>query len=339
MKAAKILLLSLFASTAIAASNPADQASINPQGNTQSIETLKSQDRATQLSYIAQDKSASAKERSEALQELASYPSQNALVAIARALKSPNAEIRAAAVAGAIPYQVEYRWRLVSPLLLDDNKEVRHAAALNLAKDYQGFNAEQKKLLLAPISELKEDLGEKSDLESQLTTANLERWTGQYDQAAKMYQELTSKPLEATEEVWLNYADNFRAQSDDQSALALLEKGLTHHNDSANLHYSKALTLVRLENRTEAAKSMESAANLAESNSYFWYLNGVLQENVNIDESVKSFEQAYLISGSPEQLYALCDIYIKSNNDKAELCIQELSKIAPADVIESLKKS
>ncbi len=338
MKAAKILLLSLFASTAIAAGNPAEQASINTQGNTQSIETLKSQDRATQLSYIAQDSNASAKERSEALQELASYPSQNALVAVARALKSPNAEIRAAAVAGAIPYQVEYRWRLVSPLLLDDNKDVRHASALNLAKDYQSFNVEQQKLLLAPITELKAQLADKPDLESQLSIANIERWTGQYDEAAKLYQQLTIKPEQATEEVWLNYADNFRAQSDDQSALKVLDQGLARYKDSANLHYSKALTLVRLENREEAAKSMESAAKLAESNSYFWYLNGVLQESFNIDESVKSFEQAYLISGSPEQLYALCDIYIKSDNDKAEPCFQELSKIAPDDVIKSLKK-
>ena len=94
---------------------------------------------------------------------------------------------------------------------------------------------------------------------------------------------------------------------------------------------------MRLEQKIKAADAIEIAAKMAETNSYFWYLNGVLQESVNIDKSVKSFEQAYLISGAPEQLYAVCDIYVRTKNDKTEACLDELGKIAPDYVIAELK--
>ncbi|GAL32175.1 TPR repeat protein [Vibrio maritimus] len=44
-----------------------------------------------------------------------------------------------------------------------------------------------------------------------------------------------------------------------------------------------------------------------------------------------------MISGAPEQLYAVCDMYVRHNNAKTEACLGELGKVAPPYVIEQLK--
>ena len=77
---------------------------------------------------------------------------------------------------------------------------------------------------------------------------------------------------------------------------------------------------------------------MAKNNSYFWYLNGVLQEELDLKKSVDAFEKAYLISGAPEQLYAVCDIYIRYDNPKSEQCLAELKKVAPDYVIDELNQ-
>ena len=83
---------------------------------------------------------------------------------------------------------------------------------------------------------------------------------------------------------------------------------------------------------------MTIATSLANNNSYYWYLNGVLHQDIDVTVAIASFEKAYLISGAPEQLYALCDIYIRHGNEKANACIVELAKVAPKSVIEELNK-
>ena len=139
-------------------------------------------------------------------------------------------------------------------------------------------------------------------------------------------------------QIWLSLADNYRAQQRDADAVKTLDSAIKLHPDNASLHYSKALTLVRLDEKKNAATEIEKAANMAKDNSYYWYLNGVLQEEYNLDKSVKSFEQAYLISGAPEQLYAVCDIYVRYDNPKTDECLGELEKVAPSYVIDQLKE-
>lgn len=93
---------------------------------------------------------------------------------------------------------------------------------------------------------------------------------------------------------------------------------------------------MRLGQKEQASKEIKSAATLAKDNSYYWYLNGVLQEEFDVTASTASFEKAYLISGAPEQLYAVCDIYARYGNPKAQQCIDELSQYAPEYVIKEL---
>ncbi|MDK9734902.1 hypothetical protein KIN38_19450 [Vibrio sp. B511a] len=293
--------------------------------------------RVEKLSYDAQNKKLSSEKRIDVLRELANYPSQNALVAVARGLQDEDAGIREAAVVGAQPYMIEHRWRLISPLLSDDAAMVRITAAINLVRDYANLSSEQQQSLEGPVSELTAHLSSKNDNVSKLLLADVYRWHRDWDKAALIYPELTK--LEPNNpQVWLSYADNFRAQQLDQKAINVLDEGIKLNSEDASLHYSKSLALVRLDKKKEAAFEIDKAATMAKTNSYFWYLNGVLQEELDLKKSVNAFEQAYLISGAPEQLYAVCDIYVRYGNPKTDDCLTELTKVAPDYVIEELNQ-
>lgn len=335
---ALLVSTSALISTSAMAANSVQQTVDAPAQNiNQVLEMTDTQSRIQQLSYMAQDQNQSIENRTGALQELAKYPSQNALVAVARGLKDQNPEVREAAVIGSEPYQLEHRWALVSPLLKDTDTMVRHTATSNLIRDFNVLDDQQKAQIEPPVQELISFLETQESEKFQLLFADVLRWHNEWDKAEMVYLELIkTHPKEP--QVWLSYADNFRSQSKDQQAVEVLDRGLKNVPDNAAMHYSKSLTLVRLEDKSAAANEIEVAAELAKDNSYYWYLNGVLQEELNIDKSTKSFEKAYLISGSPEQLYAVCDIYVRYGNEKTDECLAELSKVAPGYVIDQLKE-
>lgn len=335
---ALLVSTSALISTSAMAANSVQQTVDAPAQNiNQVLEMTDTQSRIQQLSYMAQDQNQSIENRTGALQELAKYPSQNALVAVARGLKDQNPEVREAAVIGSEPYQLEHRWALVSPLLKDTDTMVRHTATSNLIRDFNVLDDQQKAQIEPPVQELISFLETQESEKFQLLFADVLRWHNEWDKAETVYLELIKTHPEEPQ-VWLSYADNFRSQSKDQQAVEVLDRGLKNVPDNAAMHYSKSLTLVRLEDKSAAANEIEVAAELAKDNSYYWYLNGVLQEELNIDKSTKSFEKAYLISGSPEQLYAVCDIYVRYGNEKTDECLAELSKVAPGYVIDQLKE-
>ncbi|USD42689.1 tetratricopeptide repeat protein [Vibrio sp. SCSIO 43135] len=331
-----LLACSVIAGSALAQ----DEALLQPdqiQGDTAVTQAADDvQARLTKLSYTAQNQNEQPEVRADALRQLAQYPSQNALVAVARGLKDPSFVVREAAIIGSDPYQLEHRWRMVAPLLTDEHHSVRAAAAANLARDYNNVSEEQRAQLEAPIAELVAFLEQQQDDGSKLLLADVLRWHNQWEEADKRYQTLLVKDSD-NPQLWLNLADNYRAQSKDKEAIDTLDTAIRKLPGTASLHYSKSLALVRLEDRTTAAEEIETAAKLAKDNSYYWYLNGVLQEDLNIDKSTKSFEKAYLISGAPEQLYAVCDIYVRYGNEKTDECLKELGKVAPDYVIKDLK--
>lgn len=290
----------------------------------------------SQLSYQAQDVRLSVEERAEALRALGEQPSQNGLVAVARALKDENPELREAAVIGAAPYQLEHRWTMLSPLLNDDIKSVRLSAAMSLVSGFSQLDDQQKAEMRTTIAELKEFLPTQDDLDSQLLLADVLRWTGDYYNAEIKYKKLLKEDPQRADS-WLNLSDNYRAQHKDQEAIEVLDQAILTLPENGDLHYAKSLALVRLDNRDLAAGEMEKATQLNPENSYYWYLNGVLQEPLNLDSSVKSFETAYMLSGSSEHLYALCDIYIRSEHNNSQVCLDALSQQAPPFVIEQLQ--
>ncbi|WP_295902504.1 tetratricopeptide repeat protein [uncultured Vibrio sp.] len=302
-----------------------------------------SAERVSQLAYQAQDTRLSDEERASALRALGEQPSQNGLVAVSRGLKDESPLIREAAIIGADPYPLEYRWRLVSPLLVDDVKMVRITAASALLKDLDNLDRlpsverQDKEALMAVSGELISHLSKQASHEATLLLADVYRWTKQYENAQDAYQALL-KEMPENPQVWLSSADNYRAQGLDRDAVSLLDRAIKRLPANASLHFSKSLALVRLDQKEMAATESHLAATLANNNSYYWYINGVLQEGLDIDYSTQSFEQAYLLSGAPEHLYAVCDIYSRYHHAKTDQCLIELEKVAPPEVIAQLKE-
>lgn len=297
-----------------------------------------SQDRPvdpSRLIYIAQDKSQSIEHRSEALRQLATYPSENALVAIARNLKDSHPELRIAAIEGASAYQIDYRWGILKPLLNDKQLDVRMASTSNLLRDYAKLTDKQQQTLTAPSKELIEHLSKQNDLASKAQLADVYRWQGELELSTQLYKQVVSADPHAVS-AWVSLADNERAMMKGQLALKTINKALEFNPKDASLHYSKSLALVRMKDKQQAANEIELATQLDENNSYYWYLNGVLQEEFNLQASIHSFEQAYLISGAPAQLYAVCDVYLRHQNPKTQACLDELSKVAPPNVVQPL---
>lgn len=335
---AALLINPAFAATTSAPAAQAPTATPTQDQAQQEATANPQQERIKKLSYDAQNIKLPAEERADALRQLSRYPNQNALIAVARALKDEDAIVREAAVVGAEPYKIEHRWKMVSPLLTDDVEQVRITAAMNLVRDYSTLEAKQQEMLEKPVAELIAHLKTREDAPSQLLLADTYRWHKEWDTADKMYQDLLAKDNK-NPQIWLNYADNERAQENDQKAIDILDDAIKLLPENADLHYSKSLALVRLKEKKKAAAEIKTAANLAKDNSYYWYLNGVMQEDFDLTDSTKSFEQAYMISGAPEQLYAVCDIYARYNNPKTDECLEELAKYAPPYVIDKLKKT
>ncbi|MEH6453150.1 MAG: hypothetical protein V7782_08945 [Psychromonas sp.] len=288
------------------------------------------------MAFIAQNANETVKKRVQALHFLSQYPNQNSLVAVARALKDDNEMIREAAITGATPYPLTHRYRMVSPLLEDPVQAVRTAALVHLLKDFEQLQMGEQAKLRAESDQLIALLETDQSYSQQLLVADIYRWTFRFEASLEIYEKLLGYD-DKTADLFLNLSHNYYAQEQNQQALNILNKGIAFNGEVAALYYSKALALVRLQQKDVAAISMNKATELAPDNAYYWYLNGVLQEPLDIDNAITSFNNAYLISGSPENLYAMCDIYVRNGHQNTEQCISALAEVAPQQVINELR--
>lgn len=289
------------------------------------------------MAFVAQNVNESAENRAQALRFISQYPSQNSLITVARALKDNNALVREAAIEGVTPYPLAHRYRMVSPLLDDQTPSVQLAATVHLLKDFEQLQMGEQAVLRSHADRLITQLSSATSYDQQLLLADVYRWSLRPDNAQAIYQQLLNSK-DKTSTLFLNFSNNYYAQGDNNNALKVLEQGVVFDDANASIYYAKALTLVRLDNKQSAAESMDKAVQLAPKNAYYWYLNGVLQEPLDINASIQSFEQAYLISGAPENLYAMCDIYIRNDHKNTEQCMTALTEVAPEDVINDLRR-
>ncbi|MEZ9511913.1 tetratricopeptide repeat protein [Vibrio breoganii] len=289
-----------------------------------------------QLSYIAQDKNNERSERINALEQLTSFPSQSALIAIARGLKDNHHDIREASVKASAPYQLTHRWRLLSPLMDDLVLDVRMAVAENLVVDYAELNAVQRQQFDPLFDDWASTLILEDTQASMMALAHGYLHICDYKAARDVYGKLIERS-EGGVDAWIGIAESYRLNKQDDEALTVLNDGLVAFPNEPRLLYAKSLTLVRLDEPKLAAKSMDSAAKLAETNSQYWYINGVLQEAYDQKLALDSLKKAYEISELPEQLYAICDFKIRHSDNKAEVCVMQLEKIAPPHVVANLR--
>lgn len=285
--------------------------------------------------YIAQDKARTVDERVIALESLRTRPSKNGLVAVARALKEDNPQIKQAAIIGSAGFSIALRWKMLTPLLADSSTATSNEALFNLLSGGQEFTAEQKEIIRPYLAGLEQYLLEDNTSYARFRLARFYQLTADNKKAISLFKQLTLE-VPTNQAVWVSYAEVYHKQGKDKASLDILNAGLKSNPNSSQLHYAKGLALVRDKEKRLALEQIKVAAILAESNSYYWYLYGVMQKEFDIAASVPLFEQAYQLSGAPEQMYALCEVYLETDNINANACLAELKKVAPKNAIEQL---
>ena len=106
-----------------------------------------------------------------------------------------------------------------------------------------------------------------------------------YQQAIKLDQRFGA--------AYVNLADLYAQQNDEQQALAILEQGLLIFPEDPDLHHALGLSLVRARRYDEALPELAKAAELAPQNIRYAYVYAVaLQSTGNIKQAISTLEQA-----------------------------------------------
>ncbi|MBE7215922.1 deca-heme c-type cytochrome [Shewanella benthica] len=289
------------------------------------------------LSYIAQDIKQANIVRAAALERLQNYPGRNGVVAIVRATRSNDENIRLGAITAAKPYPIKDRWRLLSPALKDPVLAIRTAAASSLVNDWQELSKQQQSQLQPALDEyikIQEFNADRGFARTNL--GNTYQSLGQFKRAELYYLEsIKIEPIFAR--AYVNLADLYRGQKKEQQALLILNQGMQAQPSDANLPFSYALALLRSKQDKQAIKYLQQATELAPENSRFWYVYGIALIPASPNKASTALNEAYQTSGNPQYLYALCEHLINTSSNTAQQCLTKLTPQVPNEVIEQLK--
>lgn len=230
--------------------------------------------------------------RAALLTELANYPSAQALTLISNGLKSPDGEVREAAVRAlstmAAPQQVG---QLLTPLLRDPLRAVRLAAIWELAQ--QPPEARQN---LTPAF-WQQLLGEYEQVQLQL----LERGEGNMNLAGLYQLTGRSAQVEARLRTALQRDPDFLPalvslaqlleQSHPQEAAQLLEQAIQRNPQEALLYHSKGLSLVRQGDYQDAISAFAKADALEPLNPQYGYVLAIaLHDSGSPDKAIAQLQ-------------------------------------------------
>lgn len=291
----------------------------------------------SELSRISQTVTYSNIIRASALQRMSGSNDPNAIVAIARGAKSSDDNIKLGAIDGAVNLNAAERWRIISPLLNDPVLAVRTEAASTLASLWPSLTPQQQVLLNPALQEYMEVQTYNADRGfSHVNKAIVYSYQGKAEQAIVSYrQSIEIEPYFSP--AYVNLAELFRQLQRDNEAVATLKLGMAKNPENGDIPFSLGLAYIRSKESAKAISYLKLAAELAVSNAHYYYVYGLSLEASNRAQAYKALYGAYNISRNPQHLYALCDMQVRYQAKEAEQCINELSRVAPADVVSALR--
>ena len=306
----------------------ASNASLNPQ----QIQMV-----ADELSRIAQTITYTPIIRASALSKMAVASNTNTTIAIARAVKNSNENIRLGAIEGAENMASAEKWRLLSPLLNDKVLLVRANAANALAILWRNLTPEQQGLLTPALNDYIETQNFNSDRSfAHANLAILHAYKGEYQQAISTFnQGIAIDPTFAPS--YLNLSQVYRQLGDDTKVIGTLMRGMKANPADADLPFNLGLAYIRAKDKVKASKNLAKATELAPENSHYFYVYGLSLETQTPKRAYRALYQAYQLSDNPQHLYALCDMQLRHQSSESKQCLSKLSKIVPSEVITQLK--
>ncbi|EWH10399.1 hypothetical protein DS2_07998 [Catenovulum agarivorans DS-2] len=181
--------------------------------------------------------------------------------------------IAAAQVASLVP--ANERANLVSPLLADKLKAVRVAAAQALID--AKLDSKTFKLAFDEYNQFMQINSWRA--EGRLNYANDLYRKGEVNQAIEEFKRTTEvEPYFAP--AYVNLADIYRSMQQNHLVENVLKQGLTHNPQSADIHYSYALHLIRIKQYQQALKHAEMAYTNAFNPTQYLYTYTLLMDNL-----------------------------------------------------------
>ncbi|WP_232771372.1 HEAT repeat domain-containing protein [Colwellia sp. 12G3] len=293
---------------------------------------------ASELSRLSQTISYAGIIRASALTKMASVSNTNTIIAIARAVKNPDENIRLGAIEGAQSMASAEKWRILSPLLNDKVLSVRSSAAFALTSLWQNLSAPQQAQLTPALDEYIASQRFNNDRSfSHSNRGIIAAYQGHYDQAINAFKQgITIEKQFA--QTYLNLSQVYYQQGNNQKSIQVLQQGTKANPDDASLPYNLGLAYIRIKDKIKAAQALAIATQLAPQNSHYFYVYGLSLEQEKPSAAYKALYQAFQLSNNPQHLYALCDMQVRHKSGLAKQCLTQLAPLVPNNVIEALRQ-
>jgi tetratricopeptide (TPR) repeat protein/ssDNA-binding Zn-finger/Zn-ribbon topoisomerase 1 len=291
------------------------------------------------LSHIAQNEANSDIIRASALERLAPFPDTNTIIAVARGAKHSDSNIRLGAITGSAALKGAERWRVIAPLLKDEVLAVRAQAALAIVPLWAELSEANKTFLTPALNEYMQIQDFNADRGyAHNNKGNVFAYQANYQAAESAYKAgMKIEPYFANS--YTNLAELYRRQQKNQQSIDVLLTGQKASPENAGIDYQLALAYIRAKQTSQAVANLKQATLKEPNNAQYHYVYALSVEATNSNEAQKSLSKAYQVGGNPQHLFALCELQVRLKSFQANKCINELSKVAPENVIEQLKSA
>jgi len=271
--------------------------------------------------------------RATALAEIGPRLSAMTVDVLTVGLSDDDAMVREAAVRALEFTPAEMHVRLAFPMLDDPVRAVRIEAARQLASFPAGaLSAEQQASLEKGLQEFiraQQAMAERP--EAQTNLGNLYAALGESGKAASAYETAIELSLGYVP-AFVNLADLYRTRGDEARAEEVLRRAADLIPQSAEIHHSLGLSLVRQRRTEEAIDELKRASTLTPENARYVYVYAVaLNSTGNPEQAIDILENAHNAHSNDRDIVsALVAFHRDGGNDAAARQYrQKLRSMAP----------
>jgi len=287
------------------------------------------------LATIAADDSIPAIARATAVSLLPPYLSANSLPAIIEASKDSDALVRRASMEALTGLDPQIRIPIAAPLLADPIRTVRlEALGSVLDGPRSALNADQQQAFDAAVEEYRRVQAFNADrAEAQVNLGMLEARLGNSQSAQHAY-EAAIRLQPSFVPSYVNLADLFRSQGQEDKAEQTLRMGLQADAYNGELHEALGLALVRQKRLREAVNELAHAAQLRPDNPRYAYVHAIaLSEIGDVRGAINVLSKAHeRHPGEREIVIALVEFNARAGDREAAIrWARKLIELSPGD--------
>ncbi|WP_310560510.1 tetratricopeptide repeat protein [Flavobacterium sp.] len=248
---------------------------------------------------------------------LGSIQTQTSLNTILARLASKEAQIRYRALRSLASFPSESWSEAVGPLLSDNVRAVRIAAAdLYITIPREQVASQYEKAFSSAQIELEKSLRFQTDFSTgNVMLADYYLKLQDYANAQKFYLRGLKKDSNMNY-AWLNLSAAYNSQGKDAEALQALHSALKNDSKNERIYYNMALLYNEMNNISAAEKAFATAVELKSTNPRVYYNYGLLLNQIKKFAAAETIllKGIQINPSNSELYYSLTFVYIQSNN-------------------------